>query len=609
MARAALSRCVSELCTWSEGDHHEPALVKQAAPTLIAALNSSDSHAAAKALINLVRTPRSRELIRTSGCVPLLVAVSCDEQQPADAAKQIARLLRDIADCRAGQDAAAQGIPFLAARASSSDLAMAAAAAGALSALAVNHRANQDAIAECMGIDNLVKSQLHTRRANEATRLAAEALQHLARDHLENARRAVRCGAIQHLVALLSGEFSSAMRHAAAAALVELVKIGRMAGGEVRTAAGVPVLVGLLSDVCATLRVYAVRTLYEMMRTAEADEVAGETSVEVVLAANGMPPLLSLMAADHVADRANDAPLMASCVLGLFATLHPRAFCDAGGVEPLATFLWRRLREAHDKDREELALRIENFCLADRVYGNAVLDIAVAGSPSLFVHDQLAPLLSLLRGRATARLQHHADAVENGDLMNRDAAALRSALAVATRAGVARDMLRRVKLLLRELEAENAQQARRDALGVGGIALPDEFVCPITYCKMVDPVVASDGQSYERSAIQQVLDSHDEIARSPLTRETLEPLLYPNIALRKRILSHASDELRVAEAAAAAGGTAAPSEQASRKRDYEQLKLSTSSDEGSNEDDEDDESSDEDDEISEEFGYNAPMDP
>ena len=49
----------------------------------------------------------------------------------------------------------------------------------------------------------------------------------------------------------------------------------------------------------------------------------------------------------------------------------------------------------------------------------------------------------------------------------------------------------------------------------------------------------------------------DAAVLSPLTREALTPgVLIPNIALRKRIESHAEDELRVAEAAAAAGEAA-----------------------------------------------------
>ena len=34
--------------------------------------------------------------------------------------------------------------------------------------------------------------------------------------------------------------------------------------------------------------------------------------------------------------------------------------------------------------------------------------------------------------------------------------------------------------------------------------------CPITYCKMIDPVVASDGHSYERTAITEYVESEGE---------------------------------------------------------------------------------------------------
>jgi hypothetical protein len=74
-----------------------------------------------------------------------------------------------------------------------------------------------------------------------------------------------------------------------------------------------------------------------------------------------------------------------------------------------------------------------------------------------------------------------------------------------------------------------------------------------------DPVVASDGQSYERTAIEDYVrrrTEQDEEALSPFTREPLQPHFFPNIALRKRIESHAADELRVAEAAAEAARAA-----------------------------------------------------
>ena len=72
---------------------------------------------------------------------------------------------------------------------------------------------------------------------------------------------------------------------------------------------------------------------------------------------------------------------------------------------------------------------------------------------------------------------------------------------------------------------------------------------------MRDPVVASDGNSYEREAIEAVLRGANK--RSPLTREPLEPHLFANRNLRKRIEEHEEEVLRVAATAAATAGEAA----------------------------------------------------
>ena len=60
---------------------------------------------------------------------------------------------------------------------------------------------------------------------------------------------------------------------------------------------------------------------------------------------------------------------------------------------------------------------------------------------------------------------------------------------------------------------------------------PEGFLCPITRELFTDPVVASDGHTYEQSAISQWLESH---RTSPLTRTLLSTtdLLRPNFALR-----------------------------------------------------------------------------
>jgi hypothetical protein len=67
-------------------------------------------------------------------------------------------------------------------------------------------------------------------------------------------------------------------------------------------------------------------------------------------------------------------------------------------------------------------------------------------------------------------------------------------------------------------------------------SVPDEYICPITQVVMVDPVLGSDGRSYERSAITEWLRTHNT---SPLTREVMTAeTLKPNYALRSLIQRH-----------------------------------------------------------------------
>ena len=68
-------------------------------------------------------------------------------------------------------------------------------------------------------------------------------------------------------------------------------------------------------------------------------------------------------------------------------------------------------------------------------------------------------------------------------------------------------------------------------------------------CARADPVVASDGNTYERHAIQAVLQSAHP--RSPLTREPLYSIVFPNRALKKRIEEHDEEVIRIAERAVA----------------------------------------------------------
>ena len=61
---------------------------------------------------------------------------------------------------------------------------------------------------------------------------------------------------------------------------------------------------------------------------------------------------------------------------------------------------------------------------------------------------------------------------------------------------------------------------------------PNELVCPITQEIMFDPVVASDGRTYERNAIQRWLSTKNT---SPMTKEPIDKTLRTNWAIRSAI--------------------------------------------------------------------------
>lgn len=63
--------------------------------------------------------------------------------------------------------------------------------------------------------------------------------------------------------------------------------------------------------------------------------------------------------------------------------------------------------------------------------------------------------------------------------------------------------------------------------------VPEEYLCPINLTLMNDPVIGSDGRSYERAAITQWLHSnpHSPITRQPMTIGSLKP----NYALKTAI--------------------------------------------------------------------------
>ena len=61
---------------------------------------------------------------------------------------------------------------------------------------------------------------------------------------------------------------------------------------------------------------------------------------------------------------------------------------------------------------------------------------------------------------------------------------------------------------------------------------PPLLRCTITHAMFLDPVIASDGHTYERADIMEWMN-HNTI--SPMTREPLERALVPNILIRQQV--------------------------------------------------------------------------
>lgn len=175
-----------------------------------------------------------------------------------------------------------------------------------------------------------------------------------------------------------------------------------------------------------------------------------------------------------------------------------------------------------------------------------------------------------------------------------DAPTLRRAIEAADAMQVDQHAVRRARTRLSDLLIEAQQQERCTELGAGPsvVSLPNEFLCPITHQRMAEPVVVSDGHTYERGAIEEVMRStgvspvSSPHASTPwqlvytypnacctpmppiavayvltrpafdpltvcggtqLTREPLSHMVFPNLALKSRIRSYHGDVQRIAE--------------------------------------------------------------
>ena len=100
--------------------------------------------------------------------------------------------------------------------------------------------------------------------------------------------------------------------------------------------------------------------------------------------------------------------------------------------------------------------------------------------------------------------------------------------------------------MLKEGYKENAELANQMRESIKGVAA--EYVCPLTLGLLVDPVVAKDGQIYERSHILAWLSRN---ATSPVTREPMGTELTPVPRIRnsiEKLVSSGAIEGEIAEA-------------------------------------------------------------
>ena len=204
------------------------------------------------------------------------------------------------------------------------------------------------------------------------------------------------------------------------------------------------------------------------------------------------------------------------------------AIAKAGGIAPLVEVV--RLGRDSAKKAAVVALRSLSIKDANKVA------IAEAGA--------IAPLIELLRGSSASVKEDAAGALRN--LANNDA----NAAEIAAGGGIApleqlvcdgegdaqrwaSEALERVRAAVEAQAA--APQERQAGVDEHMPDPPEDYACPITHEAMIDPVTDALGNTYERAAIEQWLQSHNT---SPLTGATLpdnDKRLVPNNVLKSII--------------------------------------------------------------------------
>ena len=288
-----------------------------------------------------------------------------------------------------------------------------------------------------------------------------------------------------------------------------------------------------------------------------------------IVEAQAIPPLVALLHADD----AHDAVIARNYAAGALRNITPEG--DAADLIKAEGAIAPLMAMQRNNASDSTTLLAASGTLANMAeFGSdatrsAILYSLAARPPppaEVAALDETEMLLGFLRPVAE---QHMKAAIQQKGTPVIRADNLREAIRHAEVVGVAaaNGFLRktRANLAVMLAAAEAAQRERRASLGLETLEMPDEFLCKITQAQMEDPVVASDGHTYERSAIEQVLRGPQHRRLSPITRETLQSALYPNIALRQRIAAYGAEVETVAERALELGVERA-AQQAAREK-------------------------------------------
>jgi len=382
----------------------------------------------------------------------------------------------------------------------------------------------------CEAVLPAVPSLVQLLKLGGGVSVAASILLRLSRI-CDAARDAVReAGAIPPLVALLWSGAESEVAAIAADALGNLA-INEANLNAIREAGAIPPLVALLwtgaESEAATIAADALENL----------ACGNPTNKDAIREAGAIPPLVALLHAGAGSVAAGNA----AAVLGSLACENPTVqdtIREAGAIPPLVALL----HGGAESGAAESAAETLNVLATSPTCSDAILAaVANAEAPLDAISWIQRKLRRTLRSVAAARL-HRAEAGES-------VVALEAALALAAAVGAADEAVtERARARLDELQTAATRRARRESVGLN-VPLPADFTCPITKDRMMDPVVASDGHSYERSAIEEILRGPHPL--SPLTRATLGTALVPNLNLRRRIEDHEAELDRMAAQMAA----------------------------------------------------------